>query len=387
MALIMAPTAPVLVTDKSAIESLSPQEARFLFKHFFVNVPPILLNEIQADLSKLREGEDTPLVRVVALATKTRDIDSRVNMFHKILCFNSLLGVEIMMDGWCIPCNPIRTVKTKYGTGKIIDESQQERDLFRWQFGDFTDEEKRAAYVWREQTRGFDLSLYKRGLESIGVEIPRVRTLGELSKATEQLLGDLRLQDILFNWLLAMLHSLRPPTRDSISERWKQRKEPSLRDFAPYADYCLKVYLTFIVGRENNLFTTGSTSRLDLEYCFYLPFCQAFTSGDKFLKKIAPILLEPSQDFVDPSELKADLNRLADEWNNLSPAERRERGIHDGKRPPLNDRSVVSRLWQKHMPPPKAFSGNILSALPKEEVARMAEFLMKLTKEIEDTDR
>lgn len=53
----------------------------------------------------------------------------------------------------------------------------------------------------------------------------------------------------------------------------------------------------------------------------------------------------------------------------------------------MNKESVVSRLWEKHMAPHQPFSGNILSVMPKEEVARMSDYLMKLTKEIEKFER
>ena len=43
---IHAPRAPVLILDKSAIESLSSEQVQFLFKHFFVNIPKVFLNEV-----------------------------------------------------------------------------------------------------------------------------------------------------------------------------------------------------------------------------------------------------------------------------------------------------------------------------------------------------
>lgn len=387
MALIMAPPSPVIITDKSAIESLSPDEARFLFKHLFVNIPPILLTEVLADLSKLRKGEDSPAVRVIALANKSRDIDSLVNLNYRAICTNSLLGSNFPMDGRCIASNPSRTVTSKQGTGIVIDESQYEKDLLRWQFGDFSDEEKQSAYMWREMTKKLDLNRYKTGFESFGVKIPRVKTCPEIREATEALLTDQSLQAKFLSWLLAILNSLPNSTKQSIANRWNSGSEIYIRGFAPYAHYCLKVYLTFVIGLESNLFSKKPTNRLDLEYCFYFPFCQAFTSKDKFLIQIAPLLLEPFQNFVETLELKADLVRLAQEWQGLSSEQKRERSVHYGKRPLVDKASVVSRLWEKHMAPHKPFSGNIVSAMPKEEVASIAEFLEKLTNEIEESEQ
>jgi hypothetical protein len=145
----------------------------------------------------------------------------------------------------------------------------------------------------------------------------------------------------------------------------------------------MKVYLTFTIGLESNLFSRKCTNRLDLQYCFFIPFCQAFTSKDNFLIQIVPLLIEPSQDFVDIVELKADLVRLAQEWQGLSLEQRRERLVHYGKRPVADKSSVVSRLWEKHMAPHKPFSGNLVPVMPKEELTSIADFLKKLTREIE----
>lgn len=386
MVSIMAPPSPVIITDKSAIESLSPDEARFLFKHLFVNIPPILLKEVLADLSKLRKGEDNPAVRVIALANKSRDIDSLINLDYRALCSNSLLGSDIPMDGRCIASNPSRTVTSKHGTGIVIEESQDEKDLLRWQFGNFSDEEKQAAYIWREKSKNFDLTGYRTGFEHIGIKIPPVKTYSEIKESTDALLADQTLQAKFLYWLLAICTKLERSTKESIARRWNRSPERYIQGFAPYAHYCLRVYLTFVIGLESNLFSKRPTNRLDLEYCFYFPFCHAFTSKDNFLIQIAPLLLEPSQDFVKTIELKADLARLAEEWQGLSPEQKRERSMHYGKRPLPDRNSVISRLWEKHMAPHKPFSGNLVPVMPKEELASLADFLKKLTKEIEDSE-
>jgi hypothetical protein len=43
---------PILILDKSALQSLSKREMWRLRKHFSLNVPPILIAEILGDLAK-----------------------------------------------------------------------------------------------------------------------------------------------------------------------------------------------------------------------------------------------------------------------------------------------------------------------------------------------
>jgi hypothetical protein len=43
---------PILILDKSALQSLSRREVWRLRKHFSLNVPPILIAEILGDLAK-----------------------------------------------------------------------------------------------------------------------------------------------------------------------------------------------------------------------------------------------------------------------------------------------------------------------------------------------
>jgi hypothetical protein len=126
-----------------------------------------------------------------------------------------------------------------------------------------------------------------------------------------------------------------------------------IRDYAPYAYFCLKVYFTFFIGHSNNLFRKNNqrTNIYDLEYCFYLPFTKILTSKDAFLEDIVPLLLLSFNTFVPTQELKDDLGRLAKEWNDLDEQGRREQHFKYREHPPTNDDSIVSRLWGKYEGP------------------------------------
>ena len=53
--IIVALMGPTLMCDKSSLQSLNPQELNALRRYYALNVPPILVTEILADLKK--EGE------------------------------------------------------------------------------------------------------------------------------------------------------------------------------------------------------------------------------------------------------------------------------------------------------------------------------------------
>ena len=88
----------------------------------------------------------------------------------------------------------------------------------------------------------------------------------------------------------------------------------------------------------------------DLEYCYYLPFCEVFASTDKIHRKLK-ILLRPDQDFVG-DKLKEDLIRLAVEWASLTKDQKIERNSQLGFRPPEIQGSIIYELWEKHRPDP-----------------------------------
>ena len=79
------------------------------------------------------------------------------------------------------------------------------------------------------------------------------------------------------------------------------------------------------------------------------------------------MLLNTQQDFVIADELKADLHQLAVEWKNLGKEEQEDRTFSRGNHPPQNEKSITSRLWQKHMKPSEPDSGNGTVQVTKEQ--------------------
>ena len=76
---------PILIFDKSALESLSKDEAVWLDNFFLTNITPLFFIEVLADLEKqVRKGR-TPEEVVGNLAYKTPDLQSSPNAHHRTL--------------------------------------------------------------------------------------------------------------------------------------------------------------------------------------------------------------------------------------------------------------------------------------------------------------
>ena len=128
---------------------------------------------------------------------------------------------------------------------------------------------------------------------------------------------------------------------------------PPLKFLAPYAFYCLKVFVSFYLGIANKLIGEKSTNRIDLEYLLYIPFCRVFSSTDKFLRNFGQYFLNSSQEFVWGGELKTDLNRISKHWSSLTDKQKCEYREKCGCYPPESDDSITYSLWRKYMGPPR----------------------------------
>ena len=91
---------PILVFDKSALESLNPDESVWLDNFFQTNITPLFFIETLADLEKQLHSGRTPEQVVGNLAFKTPDMHSRPNVHHARLLNAELSGAEpVAMDG------------------------------------------------------------------------------------------------------------------------------------------------------------------------------------------------------------------------------------------------------------------------------------------------
>jgi len=350
----------MILLDKSSFQALSRDEIGFLAKHYSLVIPPILIIEIAADLSK-RVAGDTSLSKgqVVMLSKKLLECQSPINIDHRLACEHNLLGQAVLMDGRPLVGNA-RRVKAKDGTwGIFIDEDPLWKDIRRWSNSDFTQDEHTTAENWRDLTRGLDLEgLRNRFVPSL-LKVKDFMSLRQLGQ-----LFDIRLEEKdpslemgLIETAL-MLVRANQETRNSVFQKWHDRGLPSVKQFSPYAHYCARTLMLFTGALGCDSITPKRTNYVDLFYLYYLPFCMVFSSRDAFQSEFSKHLMRDDQTFIHGDELKRDLRAIADDWDALADQQKEERAYDFGSYPPLNPESPTHQVWQKYMRPWEPGSGN-----------------------------
>ncbi len=358
---------PVMMLDMSTLQSLSHGEAQRLQRHFFLNVPPVLLLETLADLERQDNDAARGQSQVKAWAARMLQPGVLFNLYHRDLCRMELLGAEFEMCGSAIPEPP---KQKRLPGGEVLNVhgvTWQNRSLIRWLDGRFIDEDRSIAEEWRKTSCIIDVEQYERRLAKEYVIVRRVSDVRDVVAAVDEILSNPAMQDFCLDWLMEEM-SFKQATRDDIHVRWRMRPSTYLKDFAPYAHYCAKVSLAFAFGLIRGQIGSDPErkSRVDLEYCYYLPFCMAFASTDRFHKSLAPLLLRDNQDFINGNVLRADLKRLDEEWQSLTPEQKCQRDVEYGDYPIEHPESVIWKLWRKQTGPRTADYGNRAPLMTKE---------------------
>ena len=343
---------PILILDKSALQTLSKDEVLFLYKFFTVNVPHILILEILADLKKekLNGGEKQ---EVVTLANKFLH-DTNFNVYYRDMIIGSLMGKDQKGDGRPVLGGGENVINEKGEKGIIFGHTPEEEALDRWRRGQFQEGEDLVAEKWREVIKGIDLEGFKKIFKEILGDMPKLKTLEEVYEYTRSIITAEKsqrevLMQLIYEFGLEDIGSF-------VFQRWEHEGKPPIDVFAPYASFCLRINIFFKIGLVFNLIGTRSTNQFDLEYLYYLPFCMAFVSRDKFHKEVTHFFLDDQRDqsFIDGDILKADLGALATERNSLDPGARQEWNRTYHMVPPDREGSIVLEMWKKYMDYEKA---------------------------------
>jgi len=362
---------PLIVLDKSALQSLSRNEMSMLTKHYLLVVVPVLLIEILADLKKdLREGR-MPGDDVAWLSGKLLGSDSKLNVPYQAACVESLLGNDpspghVLMSG-------AKEIQAKDGRkGIFFDEPKEYQALRNWQAARFNEAERILAEEWRRATAAIDLESFRHSHAERLKGKTQPRKLDEVLPYVDQILAseDQGVQKDLITTLLDVIGAPEE-FRTKIFDRWLKLRMPRLREFSPYAHFCLRTALIFQAGLAFGLVSTRATNRIDLEYLLYAHFGYAFSSNDKFHREIFPYVQGELQTFVEADVLKKDLKWLYEEWEGLTEAEREQRAYDYGSYPPPNPDSITHQLWVKYMRPWQPRSGNRAIRMTKEEEEKL----------------
>lgn len=233
---------PILLFDKSTIQSLSGAEARWLTHHYTSNIVPVLFREIMADLKVMPKDRRTPEQIVSGLAQKFTPMNSYVNVHHFDLYLHELvLGYAVPMQ-----CQVVvgggREVVDKTGKTSLFFEERPEDVAFRrWQHGDFDEFERVVATRWRASIATVDYAaLTDQWHKEIGGNYPTLKDLQTARAALDIVCSGLRNR---YTTLLTLMNSLGVPDRlrPAILDRWKKMGGPPAIQFAPFATWCFRV--------------------------------------------------------------------------------------------------------------------------------------------------
>ena len=340
---------PITLFDKSFLQSLSLDEAVWFDNFFLTNISPIFFVETLADLEKAVRSGRTPEQEVGIIADKTPEMNSCPNMFHTQLCIGNLLGHQVTMDGRIIlpGGKPVRTADQ---SGIVFDIPAEVEALSRWQNGEFLIVERRFAKVWRRMLRVLDFEKIFQGLNSIGINANGCKTLEGAKAIAESIINA---SGYSFDRMKFVFFLLNIPGRLFLPvwQRWGINGCPSLKSFAPYAAHVLAIEVFFYIAGASNLISRKKvTDKIDLTYLFYLPFCMVFVSSDHIHRRCAPLFMRSDQEFVWGPDLKGDLRNIDQYFDNL-PESEKEKGLYAiASRPPYDEDSIVTKLWDRFLP-------------------------------------
>lgn len=378
---------PLLLVDKSFIQSLSDEETDFLGKHFLVIITPILLREICANLLKFPENPDLSKRKVSSLAHKASTYDAIVCAGAPELCINDLLGNHVPLDSQ-IPILGGQEIIAENGTkGIVFEESSERKMLRRWSKMDFSDEDLKAAAAHIEFS-SYDLEA---GRKIMAEEFPMntvYETMDELVGSIDSYLAEFPRQEYAIEMFMKSL-GIQNPYWDLIKVRWKSEGKPKFHDFAPYAHYSCRLASIFWVGVTSGLMPTGKKAKAlcDHEYLNYLPFSQVFCSHDRFQRDLAKYCLREDQSFVWGDDLKKDLGDIASCYRNMTKEEKEYYELHYGHYPPPIPDSITGALWRKYMRPWKEKSGNLLISMSEAEKERLSKHMGPIFESLKKIDK
>lgn len=339
---------PVLIFDKSLLQSLNPDESAWLDHFFLTNITPIFYVETLADLEKEVQSGRTPEQVVGNLAYKTPDSSSKPNVHHITLLCGELSGFGIDMR-YGRPIVPgAQKVELENKKGIIVRPSPEEEAFARWEREEFLDLERTFAAKWRQGLAEINNDkLYQEARELVERK-GKPKTMAQAKELADALLAE-RDPELLMLEGMALFGVPIEVQKNALS-RWDKAGRPTLRKMFPYFNHLLAVENFFYIAVGSDLISKERAShRVDLAYLYYLPFCMVFSSYDKLHIQMVPLFLTDQQTFVAGKELKDDLAKLDAHYSEL-PENVLIRGLYNfAPAPPRNNDFLVTRLWNKYM--------------------------------------
>ena len=299
---------PTLLLDKSAFHALKSCEMHKLTYYFQWNIVDILFEEIRCDFLKETKTASSRN-KASILADKVSPFNSVQIMNYIELCLANLYGQEVLMD--CRPIVAPTTINTLEDGQRValIDRTPFSKMIHRWQRGEFNKQDRDSANIWQDIKDSSKANNCIQFLQANYIIIPKSASIDELRIVVDKLLRNPKMQQVFLDMFLSY-QDVDHTIKSDIKNRLKQCPY-SLPKVAPYAFYCLKVFVMFLGAYEFNLLPKKKKDdQCDLEYLFYLPFCHVFSSNDKFHTSLAPSLMRKDQLFLSGEDLKKGIQEI-----------------------------------------------------------------------------
>ncbi|MFI5094910.1 MAG: hypothetical protein ACHQIK_15820 [Candidatus Acidiferrales bacterium] len=340
---------PVIIFDKSSLESLNLDESVLLDNFYRSNITPLFFVECLADLEKTLRSNSTPEQLVGSLADRTPEKEACSNIHH-MKALRGELGRRLdlsdqrgrpMIEGG-------RAVQLGNLKGLIFQHSEEEEALERWRRREFIEVERQIARKWRKTLSQIDFGIMVKNIMAGLGRWRKPKSLEDAKQITDTIIDYMDPE-----WLIVFgLQLLGAPEEiNSVRADWVKSRRKPLREYLPYFTFMLSINIFFCLVLQTELLRNVKQShQVDLAYLYYLPFCSIFTSRDNFHAQIVPLFLSPEQTFVNGSDLKEDLKNLDARYAQLPDQVQRQGLMTYAPVPPEDTGFLTTRLWDKYLP-------------------------------------
>lgn len=342
------PTGPIVLFDKSFLQSLSEDEAVWLDHFFLSNICPLFYVETLADLAKESAAGRPPEAFVSSIANKTPELQGSPCVHHAQLCEASLFGYQVPLEGR-IPLAGGRPVRIAGRSGVVFVPSPEAEAFNRWQHGRFQAIERDLASDWRAALSKTNLRNSIAKLEAMGCPTDPCKTLEIAAERARAAVDDASNGHLKISFLCGFLGLNSKQTEAALS-LWRKSGCKPLRVHAPYAAHVLEVEIFFQYALRSSLISAERPSnRIDIAYLFYLPFAHFLVSSDKLHRSCTEAVAGKDR-FVWGPDLKRDLQAINQHYAGAT-QEEREKGLYTLARyPPETADSLVLALWDRFIP-------------------------------------
>jgi len=250
---------PILIFDKSALQSFSVDESVMLDNFFLTNITPIFFIEALADLEKPDSRGRTPEQAVMKdLAAKVPD-QPHPNVFHRTLIEDDLLNGPIPMTGQIPLAGGVAKPDELGGVSVVIQEPPEAEMVRRWQAAEFAEAERRYASAWRA---GLLQINFKKKIDAAKRMLPSGRSTVDLASVKVLVDQFLKRNDQKAVVFAAQFLGISDEYVAILDKRHAAAGRPPFDAFAPYAAFVLGVDLVFYLGMATGVIRSQRKTNL-----------------------------------------------------------------------------------------------------------------------------